>query len=88
MDKDISSGIISTLISQPNYLLDILNIEKTELKYFASAAAIGSNNRVNVTRKGYKMGCVFPMVVISKLPKLALCGFRYRVISVYFCEIA
>ena len=68
MDKDISSGIISTLISQPNYLLDILNIEKTELKYFASAAAIGSNNRVNVTSNGYKLGCVFPMVVISKLP--------------------
>ena len=72
MDKDSSSGIISTLISQPNYLLDILNIEKTELKYFASAAAIGSNNLVNVTRKGYKLGCVppcvFPMVVISNLP--------------------
>ena len=68
MDKDSSSGIISSLISQPNYLLDILNIEKTELKYFASAAAIGSNNLVNVTRKSYKLGCVFPMVVISNLP--------------------
>lgn len=51
MDKDSSSGIISTLIGQPNYLLDVLIIEKTELKYLASPAAIRSNtNRVNVTR--------------------------------------
>ena len=53
MDKDNSSGIISTLISQPKYILDILNIDKTELKYLASSAAIGRNNLVNVTRKGH-----------------------------------
>jgi len=50
MDKDNSSGIISTLISQPKYILDILNIDKTELKYLASSAAIVRNSLVNVTR--------------------------------------
>ena len=60
IDKDSSSGIISTLVSQPNYLLEILNIEKTELKYLASSAAVSNNkNRVKVTRKGFTLSCGF-----------------------------
>ena len=60
IDKDSNSGIISTLVSQPNYLLEILNIEKTELKYLASSAAVSNNkNRVKVTRKGFTLSCVF-----------------------------
>lgn len=74
MDKDNSSGIISTLISQPKYILDILNIDKTELKYLASSAAIGRNNLVNVTRKGHTL-CDINYVVLVCM-------------SMYFCEIA
>ena len=53
-NKDDNSGILHTLIIQPDYLLSILNIEKCELKYLASPAAITRNkNHIKVTRKGY-----------------------------------
>ena len=52
-NKDDNSGILHTLIIQPDYLLSILNIEKCELKYLASPAAITRNkNHIKVTRKG------------------------------------
>jgi len=50
-NKDDNSGIIHTLIIQPDYLLSILNIEKRDLKYLASPAAITRNkNHIKVTR--------------------------------------
>ena len=51
INKNKNSGLIATILDQPNFLLDILGIDQMELKYLASET-ISDKTPIEVSRIG------------------------------------